>query len=149
VTAKKVKAGSLLATDFKPGQLPLALRGPQGLQGATGARGATGAQGPAGPPGQQGTNGAQGQSGMSGYTVLNSGAIDNPADSNRTGLVTCPAGESLLGGGVATSGLRDQVITSSGPATANASRTYVAYVFNTGASDLSFTVYAWCAVVAS
>lgn len=37
VTSAKVKDGSLLAGDFKPGQLPAGERGPQGPQGAPGA----------------------------------------------------------------------------------------------------------------
>jgi hypothetical protein len=46
VTSKKVKDRSLLARDFKPGQLPA---GAAGAAGTNGARGATGATGPAGP----------------------------------------------------------------------------------------------------
>jgi hypothetical protein len=46
VTSAKVKDRSLLATDFRTGQLP---RGATGATGATGAAGATGATGPAGP----------------------------------------------------------------------------------------------------
>ena len=45
VTAKKVKDRSLLATDFKSGQLPAGPRGPQGAQGIPGAQGAPGAAG--------------------------------------------------------------------------------------------------------
>ena len=48
VNSAKVKDGSLLATDFKAGQLPA---GPQGAAGAAGATGATGATGPKGDPG--------------------------------------------------------------------------------------------------
>ncbi|HEX4669837.1 MAG TPA: hypothetical protein VH275_07700 [Solirubrobacterales bacterium] len=43
VTGAKVKDGSLLAGDFKAGQLPVGERGPQGLQGAAGSPGAPGA----------------------------------------------------------------------------------------------------------
>ncbi len=43
VTSTKVKDRSLLATDFKTGQLP------RGATGAAGAAGATGGTGPAGP----------------------------------------------------------------------------------------------------
>ena len=48
VTAAKVKNHSLLATDFKSGQLP---RGPQGATGPVGPPGPTGATGPAGAAG--------------------------------------------------------------------------------------------------
>jgi hypothetical protein len=43
VTGVKVKDGSLLAGDFKAGQLPAGERGPQGLPGAPGSPGAPGA----------------------------------------------------------------------------------------------------------
>jgi hypothetical protein len=49
VTSIKVKDRSLLASDFKRGQLP---RGPRGLRGLTGATGAKGDKGDAGPVGQ-------------------------------------------------------------------------------------------------
>jgi len=45
VTSPKVKNRSLLAADFKSGQLPAGPRGPQGAQGAQGAPGAPGAAG--------------------------------------------------------------------------------------------------------
>lgn len=54
VKTGNVKNGSLLSTDFKPGQLPAGApgaTGPQGSQGATGAQGAAGAPGTAGAPG--------------------------------------------------------------------------------------------------
>jgi hypothetical protein len=51
VVSSKVKNGSLLARDFKAGQLP---RGPVG---------AAGAQGPAGPVGSTGSTGATGATG--------------------------------------------------------------------------------------
>lgn len=54
VTAQKVRAHSLLASDFRPGQL----RG--AIQGLSGSRGSTGLQGPAGPPGPAGTARAYG-----------------------------------------------------------------------------------------
>ncbi|MFM9054710.1 MAG: hypothetical protein ACKOQ5_07695, partial [Solirubrobacterales bacterium] len=46
VTSPKVKDASLLARDFRAGQLPA---GPRGEQGPRGETGATGATGPAGP----------------------------------------------------------------------------------------------------
>ena len=48
VTAAKVKDRSLLAKDFKSGQLPAGPRGAQGPAGPTGPAGAPGARGPAG-----------------------------------------------------------------------------------------------------
>jgi hypothetical protein len=51
VTGVKVKAGSLDASDFKPGQLPRGERGERGEQGERGAQGATGERGVQGEPG--------------------------------------------------------------------------------------------------
>jgi hypothetical protein len=48
VTTAKVKNRSLLATDFKSGQLPAGPRGAQGPVGPAGPAGAAGARGPAG-----------------------------------------------------------------------------------------------------
>jgi hypothetical protein len=44
-----VKNGSLLAQDFKAGQLPAGAAGPQGAKGDPGTNGTDGAQGPPGP----------------------------------------------------------------------------------------------------
>jgi hypothetical protein len=52
VNSAKVKPRSLLASDFKKGQLP---RGPRGLQGVPGATGAAGAPGAKGDPGTPAT----------------------------------------------------------------------------------------------
>lgn len=54
VTTSEVRNRSLLAEDFKAGELP------RGRTGATGPRGATGATGPAGPAGPQGPAGLAG-----------------------------------------------------------------------------------------
>jgi hypothetical protein len=51
VTSAKVRNGSLLAADFKAGQLPAGARGDAGPAGPTGAPGATGAKGDTGAPG--------------------------------------------------------------------------------------------------
>ncbi len=56
VTSKTVKNRSLLAHDFKRGQLPSGARGPAGPTGAPGARG------PAGPAGARGAAGPKGDS---------------------------------------------------------------------------------------
>lgn len=56
VSSEKVQRHSLLASDFKSGQLPTAL-GPQGVPGPTGATGPTGQQGSAGATGAPGAPG--------------------------------------------------------------------------------------------
>jgi hypothetical protein len=57
VTSAKVKNRSLLAADFKQGQLP---RGPRGLRGFPGPEGTPGAAGAAGPTGPSGPSGPAG-----------------------------------------------------------------------------------------
>jgi hypothetical protein len=57
VVSSKVKNRSLLAVDFKQGQLP---RGPRGFRGPAGAPGQDGAPGPAGPAGATGPTGPAG-----------------------------------------------------------------------------------------
>jgi hypothetical protein len=54
VVASKVKLRSLLARNFKLGQIP---RGPEGARGPQGAQGLPGAAGPAGPSGPAGAKG--------------------------------------------------------------------------------------------
>ena len=54
VVSSKVKNGSLLARDFRSGQLPRGLRGLRGLEGPPGPAGAAGTAGPAGATGPAG-----------------------------------------------------------------------------------------------
>ena len=91
VTASKIKPYSLLSQDFAPGQLPA---GQQGAAGPQGPAGATGPQGPAG------ATGPQGPAGVSGYQVITSTSVTSAASSKAV-ATNCPAGESVLGGGVA------------------------------------------------
>lgn len=60
VTAAKVRPHSLLASDFRRGELAAIGRGPAGPQGSVGPRGSVGPQGPAGPQGPQGPAGPGG-----------------------------------------------------------------------------------------
>jgi hypothetical protein len=73
VTSIKVKNRSLLAVDFRQGQLP------------------AGPRGPGGPPGAPGVSGLQ--------PVFTTGAINSV--SFKTLSAACPAGKRALGGGVA------------------------------------------------
>jgi hypothetical protein len=66
VTAAKVRRGSLLAKDFKGGQLPAGATGPVGPQGPAGARGTQGETGERGPRGLQGGPGDPGKAGARG-----------------------------------------------------------------------------------
>lgn len=80
VTSRKVKNRSLLAVDFKSGQLPSGAQGPAG---------------PAGPPGPQGPQGAQGVSGLE--RVFTTGAVNSTA--TRTLTASCPSGKQAIAGG--------------------------------------------------
>lgn len=71
VTSQKVKNRSLLAADFRLGQLPRGATGAAGLMGPPGADGAAGIPGPTGPQGlvgPQGVTGADGVDGLPGAT---------------------------------------------------------------------------------
>lgn len=71
VTGKKVKNKSLLAADFRPGQLPRGATGAPGaagLLGPVGPTGQAGARGITGPAGQDGTDGTTGPAGSTGAT---------------------------------------------------------------------------------
>ena len=63
VVSSRVKDHSLLARDFKEGQLPSLTQGATGPRGAAGAQGAVG---PAGPVGKQGAEGPAGRPGTPG-----------------------------------------------------------------------------------
>jgi len=87
VTSVKVKDASLLAGDFKPGQLPAGGQGPKGDKGETGA------QGPVGPPGPAGVSNLQYVQAVSATNTT----------SPKSMQVSCPAGKKVLGGGFAMS----------------------------------------------
>lgn len=81
VTSIKVRNGSLLVKDFRPGQIPA---------------------GPAGPAGPGGPAGPQGPAGASAYqSVFSTSAVDSAP--TKTLTASCPAGKRVLGGGVALS----------------------------------------------
>jgi hypothetical protein len=91
VISSKVKDRSLLAADFKAGQLP---RGPKGDPGAPGAPGTPGAPGQQGPPGTQGVVSSSVVAGPVG-TVAGSGA--NFVFVGETQNLTLGAGQSIVG----------------------------------------------------
>jgi hypothetical protein len=82
VVSSKVRNRSLLAVDFRRGQLP---------------RGPAGPAGPQGPVGPQGTAGAPGVSGRE----LRAATSTNDSSAFKTASASCPAGKQMLGGGVA------------------------------------------------
>ncbi len=70
VTSAKVKDRSLLAKDFRLGQLPAGPKGDTGAPGAVGPAGPAGAAGATGAPGAQGPPGVQGAPGSGGAAFL-------------------------------------------------------------------------------
>ena len=99
VTSKKVKNRSLLAADFKAGQLPRGATGPAGTPGTDGTRGPVGPTGSNGVTGPAGERGATGDSGPTGSTGL-IGPTGLTGVSGVTGVTgpTGPAASAVLTG---------------------------------------------------
>lgn len=98
VTSGKVKNGSLLAQDFKSGQIPA---GPKGATGAPGLTGQTGLTGPTG------ATGPQGPAGLLGRVIVRRVDINLPLSAAPgtggtpiTAFATCGPGEKIVGGSV-------------------------------------------------
>jgi hypothetical protein len=87
VTSKKVRDRSLLAKDFKRGQLPRGVRGPAGAVGPAGPVGPAGAPGATGPQGPQGPQGPRGET----------GTVD-PSAAGRVASETFQGGEAGVAG---------------------------------------------------
>jgi hypothetical protein len=130
VTANKVKPYSLLSQDFAPGQLP------------------AGQQGPAGPQGPAGATGPQGPAGVSGYQVITS-TSPMSATGQKAVAANCPAGQSVLGGGVAAETPSADTLTTqqSYPNNNNTQWFGVANDLTANPSAWTLVVYAICANV--
>ena len=89
VTSSKVKNRSLLAVDFKEGQLPAGPAGPAGAPGAPGAPGTPGAKGDKGDKGDPGATNVVVRRTI--RDITSTGTFEDTAD--------CDAGEALTGGG--------------------------------------------------
>lgn len=131
---------------------PRGPRGPRGLQGLTGPAGPAGPTGPTGPTGPQGpkgdtgATGSQGPAGPVGLTYVRSASVTNPAGAQTYVSVYCPAGLSVTGGGVYTSGDVSQNINASYPIDNSDADTvpnngWAGFVNNTG--SYTFSAYAW------
>ena len=86
VTSRKVQNLSLLAADFKPGQLPAGPAGPAGPQGAKGDKGDKGDKGETGSPG------------ISGLARIEAVSATDSSTA-KSAVATCPAGKRIVGGG--------------------------------------------------
>jgi hypothetical protein len=95
VTGPKVKNGSLLAADFKAGQLP------------------GGPQGPKGDPGPQGLKGETGSPGLSELQLVDGTQTQVVAGAFVVATAACPGGKKAIGGGFAHTG--DLEIQGQGP----------------------------------
>jgi hypothetical protein len=96
VTSATVKNRSLLAKDFKRGQLPRGPIGPQGPAGVPGASGPQGVAGPQGPAGPQGEPGAFTGELPSGSTVR--GVVALARDTGGTAVAAISFGATLENG---------------------------------------------------
>ena len=128
VNSLKVKNGTLMAADFKAGQIP------------------AGPQGPKGDPGAPGPKGDKGNPGVAGVTVRTSGFVTIPANSVKGGDAQCQAGELALGGGAAAnSGLLTEDSYHLGAFAAPTG--WHVNIVNTNAAPSQFYVEAVCAKV--
>ena len=82
ITSGKVRNGSLLRRDFKPGELPAATRGADGA------------------PGQAGPRGPAGDASLPVAGYKHSDPIAVPAGATLPGRLACDAGMRVVGGGV-------------------------------------------------
>jgi hypothetical protein len=129
VIASKVKHHSLLAVDFKAGQLP------------------AGEQGPTGNTGPTGDTGMQGAPGISGYVQVDAhSALDTTTPKSATAL--CPTGMKVIGGGVAVPGAITVAISNSVPLADGTGWTATAYTTASQIPDWSVDARAICADVA-
>jgi hypothetical protein len=141
VVSSKVRNHSLLARDFRRGQLP---RGPVG---------------PAGPAGPQGPAGPAGSSGNLAVSVHEADAAVGPGR-RAFAIAACPSGQRAVGGGVYLADstpddqdaiMRNAPVNSSGGtafkllASGQTPNAWYGQVFNAGTNGATVHVYALCA----
>lgn len=128
VTTAKVKNRSLVAKDFKAGQLPA---GPRGAQGPVG---------PAGPAGPAGAAGARGPAGATNVTVR--------AGATELGLsiASCTGAERAVGGGGFTDPADGGSLYESAPSVETGTPTdWIASAQDSAGVDVDVTAYVICA----
>jgi hypothetical protein len=126
VTGVKVKDGTLLAGDFKAGQLP---------------------KGPKGDPGQRGPKGDKGDPGATNVLKRSGIGPTSGAGGYSTATASCHAGEKLVGGGAVYTFVpsADPTLTRSGP-DPNVANSWIATFRNDGpAGSVTAFAYALCA----
>ncbi|MGI8413614.1 MAG: hypothetical protein ACR2QA_14245 [Solirubrobacteraceae bacterium] len=133
-------AGPRGATGANGSAGPAGLAGPAGPGGPDGS--GIGPAGPAGPAGAPGPTGPKGATGLANVTQVDSPWISAPAGTQTSGAVSCPAGQTLLGGGVDSSSSVTVVSTNSSYPSGT---TWYARVNNAGTGGGAFFVRAICA----
>ena len=143
LNAEKVQDGSLLAQDFKAGELVAGAPGPAGPAGPKGDTGSQGLKGDKGDPGVDGTDGSPGISGLERVTgsasAVNGGYIHV--------YLECPTGKTALvgeydglNGGAVLSPYRSKRWSNDGQ--------WLVSAKNTTGSDATLQASVWCATVA-
>jgi hypothetical protein len=127
VKSGAVKDRSLLARDFKAGQLPAGAQGLPGSAGATGSAGSNGADG---------SDGANGATSVTMRWASSGGA--------QTGQVNCLAGERATGGGYGVASTSSLRFTSSTPAPNVVGATPTGWTVTATSPDF-FSIYVVCA----
>jgi hypothetical protein len=129
VTSPKVLDGSLLAADFKAGQLPAGQQGPAG---------------PAGPAGPQGPSGAAG--GVSGLEVIYAASIGG-VFTVKSSEAHCPPGKKVTGGGSVIVGETNARVTVSAPGAAPNPTSWYVQAIEPTPSGIGWTLYAYAVCV--
>lgn len=129
----KVRDGSLLAKDFKSGQLPAGAAGPAG---------------PAGPQGQAGPQGPQGTPGISGYQVVLANEITVADRASVQQTIRCPEGKRVVGGGFDSNSSSGLTLNRSGAPNADGVAWFIR-VTNDSGSERRIQGQAICVTVAS
>jgi hypothetical protein len=146
ITSKQIKDGSLLAADFKKGQLPRGATGPAGARGAQGPQGPQGAQGPQGP----GAPVAWAQVAESGALVRGSGAVSAAKENggNSAGQYEVVFNRDISNCTYIASHISDLTspvpggISSTGPLTAQDNQNAVSIATRNGGGTLTFAPFA-------
>jgi Collagen triple helix repeat (20 copies) len=143
VTGLKVKDGSLLAADFKPGQLPA---GPKGEPGDSGPAGPKGDKGDTGAQGLTGNAGPKGDAGLPGLSGVEIVTQTSPVSTGGKNVyVPCPYPKKVIGGGQSTSNGYDGTIVQGFP---DSNHSWFARGMNPNAAvSWSLTAYVICANV--
>ena len=138
LTTGDVRDQSLLARDFKIGQLPAGPQGDRGPQGPTGPQGSIGPQGLQGEPGVPG---------ISGYEIVTSQSPFS-SDPGRDATADCPTGKVVIGGGGRVFGSVDGIaLYASDPSSDGSSWSAEAREIVSNAGVWSVKAYAICARV--